>query len=83
VYDYSQGVEVCLYQTKPGTKTTVVDSEGEEVGVLEVGEDGHLIDQEFLTGAWHITVNGRSTIKNKASEGDRERVEVMRPASSG
>jgi len=66
VYDYYQGVEVCLYQAKPGATTTVVDSEGEEVGTLEIGEDGHLIDQEFLTGAWHVTRNGRSTIKKDA-----------------
>jgi alpha-D-xyloside xylohydrolase len=66
VYDYSKGVEVCLYHTIPGAKTSLVDSEGEEIGVLEVGADGHLVDQDFLDGAWHVTKNGRSTIKNKA-----------------
>ena len=60
VYDYSKSVEVCLYHTKPGAKTILVDSEGGYVGALEVGEDGHLIDQEFLSGAWHVTKNGRS-----------------------
>lgn len=70
-YDYSKGVEVCLYHTTPGTKTALVDAEGDEIGVLEVGEDGHLVDQEFLEGAWHVTKNGRSTIKTggKAIEG--------------
>ncbi len=68
VYDYRKGVEVCLYHTKPGAKATIVDTEGEVVGVLEVGADGHLRDQEFLTGAWHVTKNGRSTIKSKALE---------------
>jgi alpha-D-xyloside xylohydrolase len=71
VYDYSKGVEVCLYQTSPGAKTTLVDAEGEEIGVLKVGADGHLVDQEFLDGAWHVTKNGRSTIKtgSKVVEG--------------
>ena len=52
-------------------KTALVDAEGDEIGVLEVGEDGHLVDQEFLDGAWHVTKNGRSTIKTggKAIEG--------------
>ncbi|KAK0101278.1 hypothetical protein ONS95_006457 [Cadophora gregata] len=68
VYDYSQGVEVCLYHTTPGAKTLIVDSEGEQVGVLEIGEEGHLLDQEFLKGAWHVTKNGRSTIKHHAEE---------------
>jgi alpha-D-xyloside xylohydrolase len=71
VYDYSKGVEVCLYQTSPGANTTLVDPDGEEIGVLKVGADGHLVDQGFLDGAWHVTKNGRSTIKNasKAIEG--------------
>lgn len=68
VYDYSQGVEVCLYHTKPGAKAVIVDSEGEEIGTLEVGEDGELNDQEFLTGAWHCTKNGRSMVKSKLVE---------------
>lgn len=71
VYDYSQGVEVCCYHTQPGANATIVDTEGEVVGVLEIGADGHLRDQDFLTGAWHVTKNGRSTIKRdgKAVEG--------------
>ncbi|KAK2629498.1 hypothetical protein QTJ16_000318 [Diplocarpon rosae] len=65
VYDYSQGVEVCLYHTKAGTKAVIVDEEGEPVGELEVGDDGHLVGQEFLKGAWHVTRDGRSTIKRE------------------
>lgn len=68
VYDYTQGVEVCLYHTSPGAKAMVVDSEGDDVGVLEVGDDGHLMDQEVLKGAWHVTKNGRSTIRREAGE---------------
>ncbi|EKD16795.1 uncharacterized protein L3040_006297 [Drepanopeziza brunnea f. sp. 'multigermtubi'] len=66
VYDYAQGVEVCLYQTEPGTTASIVDSEGEEVGVLEVGDDGQLKNPRFLTGAWHVTRNGRSTVSHHA-----------------
>jgi len=66
VYDYSKGVEVCLYHTNPGATTTLFGSEGEAIGVLKVGADGHLADQEFLDGAWHVTKNGRSTIKTTA-----------------
>jgi alpha-D-xyloside xylohydrolase len=69
VYDYSQGVEVCLYHTKPGARAVIVDGEGEPIGILEVGEDGELLDQDFLKGAWHCTKNGRSTVKSKAIEG--------------
>lgn len=60
VYDYNKSVEVCLYHTSPGASTTLVDNEGETIGVLEVGEDGELVDQELLQGAWHVTKNGRS-----------------------
>ncbi|TAQ90307.1 hypothetical protein B7494_g1360 [Chlorociboria aeruginascens] len=60
VYDYKEGVEVCLFQTSPGAKTTLVDSEGGTIGTLEVGVDGYLKDQEFLTGAWHMSKNGHS-----------------------
>ncbi|KAG9234071.1 glycoside hydrolase family 31 protein [Amylocarpus encephaloides] len=60
VYDYAKSVEICLYNTKPGAKATIVDCNGTEAGVLEVGEDGYIVDQEFLTGAWHVTRDGRS-----------------------
>ena len=65
VYDYSQGVEVCLYHTKLGATATVVDSDGEEIGTLKVGGDGHLVDQDFLKGAWHVTNNGHSAVKGR------------------
>ncbi|KAF4631753.1 hypothetical protein G7Y89_g6379 [Cudoniella acicularis] len=48
VYDYSKSVEVCLYHTRPGTKSTLFGCEGEVAGILEVGDDEHLVDQEFL-----------------------------------
>ncbi|TVY37121.1 Alpha-xylosidase [Lachnellula subtilissima] len=55
VYDYSSDVEVRLYHTTPGTKTTLVDSAGDETGVLEVGEGGKLTDQSVLQGNWSVT----------------------------
>lgn len=58
VYNYNEDVEVCLHHTTPGTKTTVVDSEGEVTGVIEVGEDGNLIAQEVLKGDWYVTKSG-------------------------
>jgi len=42
VYDYGREVEVKLYQTKPGAKTTIVDSNGDNVGNFAIGEDGVL-----------------------------------------
>jgi alpha-D-xyloside xylohydrolase len=68
VYDYHKGVEVCLYQAKLGATTTLIDSNGEEIGTLRVGDDGHLQDQEFLDGAWHVSKNGRSGIKEHPVE---------------
>lgn len=55
VYDYNKDVEVHLYHTTTGTKTTVVDSEGEVTGVLEIGDKGGLMDQNVLQGDWHVT----------------------------
>ena len=55
VYDYSSDVEVRLYHTTPGTTTTLVDSTGDEIGVLEVGESGKLTDQSVLQGNWSVT----------------------------
>ncbi|KAJ2894759.1 putative glycoside hydrolase family 31 protein [Zalerion maritima] len=52
VYDYCQDVEVCLYETKPGAKTTLVGKDGKTVGVLEVGEDGDLKSTDILKGDW-------------------------------
>ncbi|TVY25687.1 Alpha-xylosidase [Lachnellula hyalina] len=55
VYDYSSDVEVRLYHTTPGTTTTLVDSTGDEIGVLEIGESGKLTDQSVLQGNWSVT----------------------------
>jgi alpha-D-xyloside xylohydrolase len=55
VYDYNRDVEVRLYHTTPRTKTTLVSSEGEATGVLEVGDDGNLVHQEVLHGDWRVT----------------------------
>jgi alpha-D-xyloside xylohydrolase len=59
---------VCLYHTKAGASATIVDGEGEAIGTLRVGENGEIHGKEILTGAWHITKNGRSTVKSKAIE---------------
>jgi alpha-D-xyloside xylohydrolase len=60
VYDYTESVEVRLYHIKPGTKADLVDSDGLVVGTLEVGPDGNLKDQNFLTGSWHVTKNNQN-----------------------
>jgi alpha-D-xyloside xylohydrolase len=57
VYDYSKSVEVRLYHVKRGAKATVVDPEGGHLGTLEVDENGHLKDQQFLSGDWHVIEN--------------------------
>jgi alpha-D-xyloside xylohydrolase len=57
VYDYSKDVEVRLYHATDGAKTTLVNSEGEEIGILEVGKDG-LKDQKLLQGASTVTKSG-------------------------
>ncbi|CAG8979142.1 hypothetical protein HYALB_00000275 [Hymenoscyphus albidus] len=59
VYDYSENTEVCLYHTSPGAKATMVDSEGETLGTLEVGENGDLVDEKLLKGSWEISKSGR------------------------
>lgn len=55
VYDYAQDVEVRLYNTTKGAKARLVNSEGADIGILEVGEEGKLKDQKFLTGSWEVT----------------------------
>lgn len=59
VYDYVEDVEVRLYQVSKGAKTAVVDSDGEIVGVLEVGEDGKLVDQKVLKGKWEVVLRNK------------------------
>ncbi|KAK0625118.1 glycosyl hydrolases family 31-domain-containing protein [Bombardia bombarda] len=50
VYDYTEAVEVRTYFAVEGTKAVLVDSEGAEVGVLEVGKGGEVKGQEKLKG---------------------------------
>ncbi|KAL2113069.1 hypothetical protein VUR80DRAFT_5492 [Thermomyces stellatus] len=59
VYDFVKDVEVCLYQAAPGARTTLVDSEGEKVGELVVGEDGKLRGTEVLKGTFEVSETGR------------------------
>jgi alpha-D-xyloside xylohydrolase len=59
VYDYTENVEICLYHTTPGAKATLVDSDGEDVGILEIGDDGTLSKQDFLRGDWKVTNCGQ------------------------
>jgi len=54
VYDYSKYGEVRLYHTTPGTKTTLVNSEGEATGFLEIGDDGNLVDQGETQGFAYV-----------------------------
>jgi len=54
VYDYSKYGEVRLYHTTPGTKTALVNSEGEATGFLEVGDDGNLVDQGETQGFAYV-----------------------------
>ncbi|KAH6678868.1 alpha-xylosidase [Plectosphaerella plurivora] len=55
VYDYTQDVEVRLYKVQEGAKATLVDGEGNEIGVLEVGSDGKLKDTSALKGDFVVT----------------------------
>lgn len=77
VYDYKKSVEVCLYQTQPGAKTTLVDSEGAVIGELRVGVDGHLVDGGLLEGAWHVTKNGRTLVKKTSGVRREDGKEVV------
>lgn len=54
VYEYDQDVEVRLYNVKEGDKAALVDSEGKEIGMLEVGNNGNLKEQKFLKGDWKV-----------------------------
>ncbi|KAJ9156911.1 Alpha-xylosidase [Coniochaeta hoffmannii] len=59
VYDYAQDAEVCLYQVSGGEKARLVDSQGKEVGILEVGADGKVKGTEALKGSWTVSTSGR------------------------
>lgn len=58
-YDYAKGVEICLYQAKPGAKATLVNNEGERTGELVVGDDGKLSGTDVLS-AFTVSEVGRS-----------------------
>ncbi|KAF2649703.1 glycoside hydrolase family 31 protein [Lophiostoma macrostomum CBS 122681] len=54
-YDWlNGGGEVRLYGVKEGHKTVVVDKNGDEKGVLEVGKDGELKGRDVLQGDWKV-----------------------------
>lgn len=59
VYDYSQNVEICLYQVQPGARAVLVDTDGKTIGTLEIGGDGKLLGTEPLKGAIITTRDGR------------------------
>jgi alpha-D-xyloside xylohydrolase len=55
-YDWlNGGGEIALYGVKEGDKTTVVDTEGNEKGVLEVDKDREVKGQDLLNGEWMVT----------------------------
>jgi alpha-D-xyloside xylohydrolase len=58
-YDFANNVEVALYQTRPGSKTTVVDGEGNTVAELVVGDDGKLQGTNQLKGNFKVVEDGR------------------------
>ncbi|KAI1343009.1 glycoside hydrolase family 31 protein [Xylariaceae sp. FL0016] len=59
VYDYTDGVEICLYQVREGATADLVDSEGNVVGSLRVGSTGDLEGKELLKGSWSKSDSGR------------------------
>ncbi|KAJ9137162.1 Alpha-xylosidase [Pleurostoma richardsiae] len=60
VYDYASDVEVALYQTKPGDKAAVVDSQGKVFAELVVGKDGKVEGLAKLKGGVSVSTEGRS-----------------------
>ncbi|KAI1260208.1 glycoside hydrolase family 31 protein [Xylariaceae sp. FL1019] len=59
VYDYVEDVEVCLYHTKEGAKTELVDPSGDALGTLEAGAHGELQGKDLLKGSWSTSKDGR------------------------
>jgi alpha-D-xyloside xylohydrolase len=52
-YDwFKQGGEVRLYEVKPGDKASLVDFKGNDIGQLEVGENGVVAGSDLLQGVW-------------------------------
>lgn len=68
VYDYAEDVEVCLYHAVEGAKATLVDSEGRELGAVEVGSEGTLKGEEILKGKVTVSKDGRN-ISETAGKG--------------
>ncbi|KAL9948331.1 hypothetical protein D7B24_003458 [Verticillium nonalfalfae] len=54
VYDYTEDVEVRLYGAQEGAKASLVDNDGNEVGILEVGADGEVKDTSALKGEFTV-----------------------------
>jgi alpha-D-xyloside xylohydrolase len=58
-YDWlNTGGEVRLYGAKEGDRASLVDTDGSEKGVLEVGADGELKGFDVLHGDWKIVKSG-------------------------
>ncbi|CRK17563.1 hypothetical protein BN1708_017591, partial [Verticillium longisporum] len=54
VYDYTEDVEVRLYGAQEGARASLVDNDGNEVGILEVGADGEVKDTSALKGEFTV-----------------------------
>ncbi|OIW24370.1 hypothetical protein CONLIGDRAFT_603910 [Coniochaeta ligniaria NRRL 30616] len=59
VYDYARDAEICLYQVSGGETAKLVDNQGKEIGILEVGADGKVKGTEVLKGEWSVSESGR------------------------
>jgi alpha-D-xyloside xylohydrolase len=58
-YDWlSSGGEVRLYGVKEGNKAVLVDTNGDEKGVLEVDTSGELTGLDALSGDWQVSKLG-------------------------
>jgi alpha-D-xyloside xylohydrolase len=54
-YDWlSSGGEVRLYGVREGNKTVLVDTNGDEKGVLQINSDGELHGLDLLQGDWSV-----------------------------
>lgn len=68
VYDYAEDLEVCLYGASEGTTAALWDSEGKELGTIEVAADGKLKGEEILKGKPTVSKDGRQ-IDESSSKG--------------
>jgi alpha-D-xyloside xylohydrolase len=58
-YDWlAAGGEVRLYGVKEGDKAALVDTKGNQKGVLGVNADGELMGMDVLGGEWKVTKLG-------------------------